>query len=195
MTLATEHKRLSSARLQSGASQARAMPEIPALTGIRLIAASWVVVFHYRTDLFRLLPRLRFLESPISLGYQAVPLFFVLSGFILSYTYFERYSLRRHAAFVWLRVSRLWPVHAVTLLMLVLFVEALNIRRGFAIDANGYLLSTIPTELTMMRGWYSDALVWNFPAWSIHSEWFAYLFLFPIAFVTIRRIRNSLALI
>ena len=36
----------------------------------------------------------------------------------------------------------------------------------------------------MVRCWFSKSLLWNYPAWSIHCEWFAYLF--PVAFFAFR---------
>jgi peptidoglycan/LPS O-acetylase OafA/YrhL len=90
------------------------------LTGIRLFAASWVVSYHFQGWLLELFPFLRSLTPFFGLGYEAVPLFFLLSGFILSHNYFSDYSLGQHPKFVFLRFARLWPVHFVTLVLFVL---------------------------------------------------------------------------
>ena len=58
------------------------------LTGLRLLAATWVVLYHFRDILRDLLHPLGNLQPFFSLGHYAVPLFFLLSGFILSHNYF-----------------------------------------------------------------------------------------------------------
>jgi peptidoglycan/LPS O-acetylase OafA/YrhL len=41
----------------------------------------------------------------------------------------------------------------------------------------------------MVRSWYNTEDVWNYPAWSVNLEWFAYLCIFPLAFLLFKRIR------
>ena len=59
------------------------------------------------------------------------------------------------------------------------------------VTSNNYSLTSLPSELAMVRCWLSKDLIWNYPAWSIHSEWFAYLFVFPVAFVAFRKASNA----
>lgn len=160
--------------------------EIKALTGIRFFAAFWVVLFHFREEMFALVPGLKWMMPFVGAGYQAVPLFFILSGFILSYTYFERYSLMRHGHFVYLRFARIWPVHAAAIVALLVYLGVLAFFHR-TIDPDNYSFSSLPFELAMIRSWASENLIWNYPAWSVQCEWFAYLFLFPIAFLCFRR--------
>jgi peptidoglycan/LPS O-acetylase OafA/YrhL len=56
-------------------------------------------LFHYREELFELSPALKPFESFILNGHYAVPLFFILSGFILSHVYFARSSLMHWDSF------------------------------------------------------------------------------------------------
>ncbi len=65
-------------------------PPLPALTGLRAVAAGWVVLFHYRDDLLALVPGLAPLDTFMRAGYLGVDLFFPLSGFVLAYTYADR---------------------------------------------------------------------------------------------------------
>ena len=155
--------------------------DIPTLTGIRFFAAAWVVMYHFRDEFLQLVPPLHHLNPFILQGHYAVPLFFILSGFILSHTYFPRYSLRNHGAFVVLRFARLWPVHLAAILVLILYFSSLTLHRGHGAN-DTYSYAALPAELAMIRCWVSKALIWNYPAWSIQSEWFAYIFLFPVAF-------------
>ena len=64
----------------------RSMRELKALTGLRAIAAIWVLFFHSSFSDLSFVPS--FVSSLMSAGFAAVSLFFVLSGFILTYNYF-----------------------------------------------------------------------------------------------------------
>ena len=64
----------------------RSMRELKALTGLRAIAAIWVLFFHSSFSDLSFVPS--FASSLMSAGFAAVSLFFVLSGFILTYNYF-----------------------------------------------------------------------------------------------------------
>ena len=47
----------------------------------------------------------------------------------------------------------------------------------------------------MVRYWFDKDLIWNYPAWSIQSEWFAYLFVFPVAYLCFQKERRLAVLI
>jgi peptidoglycan/LPS O-acetylase OafA/YrhL len=166
---------------------------ILSLTGIRFFAAAWVVVFHYRDEFTALVPGFGMIANFVGQGFQAVPLFFILSGFILSHTYFATYSFRDHPHFVFLRFARLWPVHLATIAILLCYVALLTLRKGHFVSDN-FSFAALPTELAMIRCWFSKNLIWNYPAWSIQSEWFAYLFIFPLAAVCVRKANKPILL-
>lgn len=128
-----------------------------------------------------LCPFFRLLHPFSQLGYEAVPLFFILSGFILSHNYFFDYSIAKHPKFVFLRFARLWPVHFVTLMLVALGPQLLHLK---SISLAGLL-----EELFMVRLWFHSEPAWNTPAWSISAEWFAYICVFPLAFILFKRIR------
>src|SRR5438552_11928319 len=74
---------------------------LPALTGLRGIAAFWVVLFHL--DAAHVVPFIRN-------GYLGVDIFFILSGFILSHVYTPRvtgFSLTQYRQFLCVRLSRI----------------------------------------------------------------------------------------
>jgi hypothetical protein len=84
--------------------------EIIALTSLRGIAAMAVVMQHFSAtaQLHCLVP----MPSLVPHGYLAVDLFFVLSGFIMSYTYlssFQRNGIRAFGDFLLRRVARIVP--------------------------------------------------------------------------------------
>jgi len=159
------------------------------LTGIRFFAAAWVVSYHFHPWMVMLCPFLKLLNPFWNLGYEAVPLFFLLSGFILSHNYFAEYSLKEHPKFIFLRFARLWPVHFVTLMLLIASPGLIHIKWD--------TLKSLAEELFMVRSWYHSEPAWNTPAWSISAEWFAYICVFPLAFYLFKHVRRwpSLAIV
>ena len=63
------------------------------------------------------------LGMEISRGYLAVDLFFMLSGFVLSHvyglTFGAEFTWNDRRLFLWSRLARIYPVHVVTLIMLL----------------------------------------------------------------------------
>jgi peptidoglycan/LPS O-acetylase OafA/YrhL len=151
--------------------------EVVALTSLRGMAAVWVVLFHLQPLLFDALPGSLPLRPLIAAGRFAVPLFFVLSGYVLSLRYAHELSALHTPAllrFWWLRLGRIYPVHLLTLLVSLLLVA----RRGWP-DDDGHTPQQFVANLSLTHAWQrSFSLSWNYPSWSISSEWFAYL-LFP----------------
>ena len=92
--------------------------EFRGLTGLRIVAALWVVAFHFH---FTALPGVarvdRWLGPLLSQGALGVDLFFVLSGFVIAHTYLDRLGPRPRARmavrFLWARISRMWPAYVV----------------------------------------------------------------------------------
>ena len=65
--------------------------EIKALTGLRIVAAVWVVLFHFRPMVSDVSPDFRDALAPVlNCGAQGVDLFFILSGFVLTWNYLDR---------------------------------------------------------------------------------------------------------
>jgi peptidoglycan/LPS O-acetylase OafA/YrhL len=167
-------------------------PPLPALTGLRAVAAVWVVLFHYRDDLLALVPGLAPLDTFMRAGYLGVDLFFPLSGFVLAYTYADRlgsFSWRASTDFVRNRFARVWPVHVLTL-NLDLAVAALVGTLGVGADGHRRTPQAYVENVAMVHTWFNDRPSFNAPAWSISSEWFAYL-LAPLLFVAAVRVRRA----
>ena len=95
-------------------SNSTSRPEfLPALTGVRAFAALWVVALHLtaiESVLFHgtSADALMFLGHP---GFLGVDVFFVLSGFIISYNYARTFDQPAERAdygrFLWARLSRI----------------------------------------------------------------------------------------
>ena len=152
--------------------------DIRPLTSLRICAALWVLVYHFRNHLGLDLERF----GLVAKGYLGVDLFFILSGFILSHVYTRAFAERRfnYASFLWARLARVYPVHLVTLAATIaIWLAALKLGVGF--DPQAFDPRTLPQHLLLIHAWGTTPTVqWNFPSWSISAEWFAYLG-FPVA--------------
>ncbi len=167
-------------------------PALPALTGLRAVAAVWVVLFHYREEVLALEPSLAPFDTFMRAGYLGVDLFFALSGFILAYTYADRMrTFRWHDArhFVRNRFARVWPVHVLAL-HVDLVVAAVLGTLGTTTEDTRRTGSAYVENLAMVHYWVNDRPSFNSPAWSISAEWFAYL-LAPLLFVLVARLRRA----
>ncbi len=170
--------------------------EIKALTGLRIVAAVWVVLFHFRPLLFEASPRLEDDLAPLlDSGAQGVDLFFILSGFVLTWNYLDRmgpsWSTRATVHFLWLRLSRVWPVYLVTMHLAALWIiVTLHVGNVPSPDAEKLTAISYLRQLLMIQLWFEpffDGTSWDGPAWSISAEWLAYL-LFGVLIMMIFRI-------
>jgi len=167
--------------------------KLDALTGLRGVAALWVVAMHFSHEVYLLLPITAALNWLIGQGANAVPLFFILSGFILLHTYrerFEVFSWTKYFGFIWLRLARIYPAYLAALGLMVSLV-LMSIFAGVPYSKEAYPLARLPWEALMLhRWWWTDFFGWNFPDWSISAEWFAYLFIFPLAVWLLKKLES-----
>ena len=170
--------------------------EIKALTGLRIVAALWVVLFHFRPLLWEASPRLKDDLAPLfDAGAQGVDLFFILSGFVLTWNYLDRMgpsiSLRATLHFLWLRLSRVFPIYLVTMHIAALWIIfTLHVGTTPSPDVDKLTAISYLRQLFMVQLWFApffDETSWDGPAWSISAEWLAYL-LFALLIVLIFRI-------
>jgi peptidoglycan/LPS O-acetylase OafA/YrhL len=157
--------------------------DIVSLTTLRGLLAVWVVMYHFWNDVLRLFPLAEILSPIVRVGQMAVPAFFMLSGFVLAYNYADRFaslSLSAVARFLCLRLARIYPVHLVSLLAVAVMVW-MSGRLSYQLTDGGYTSRNFVLNLLLVQTWVPDFnLNWNYPSWSISSEWFAYL-AFPLA--------------
>lgn len=167
---------------------------LDALTGIRAFAAVWVVLYHFQAQLYAIAPAAHQVSRLIGKGYLGVDLFFTLSGFILAYNYLhrlgDRWTLKGHRQFLWLRLARVYPVHLFTLNVFALMV-AVGTVVGLSVRAAGLRVTPLAyvENVFLVQGWTNGNLSFNGPAWSVSAEWFAYL-LFPLLAPIVFRVRS-----
>jgi peptidoglycan/LPS O-acetylase OafA/YrhL len=158
---------------------------IHSLTSIRGIAALWVVAYHFWNDIVLLFPVCEFLTPLMQVGNYAVPFFFILSGFVLTYNYahtFVDLNWHKYFKFISLRLAHIYPVHIVTLVFVLCMITVARFK-GISITDSGYTFDTFIQNVLLIHTWVPNfTLNWNYPAWAVSSEWFAYLW-FPIVSV------------
>lgn len=164
--------------------------KLPSLTGLRFIAALAVFLFHTAL-LYSPIPPYGslnpFADADLAStyshllskgGYLGVSFFFVLSGFVLTWSFRPG---ERARAFWRRRLCKLFPNHVVTwALCMVLFAAAVT-----------PLAYWLP-NLLLVQSFSTDPFAWvsvNSPSWSLSSELLFYL-LFPLFIVPILRIQE-----
>jgi peptidoglycan/LPS O-acetylase OafA/YrhL len=154
------------------------------LTGLRFFLALWVVTYHQTSPENYLGPVMARLPGPIfcvlRTGYVAVGVFFVLSGFVLSYSHSltTRFSSSQLASFAVARFARIYPVYCFGLLLIAPFVIAHALGNWSAATAIREAVKAF-LNWTLLQSWVPRAVFsWNAPGWSLSDEAFFY-FCFP----------------
>lgn len=156
--------------------RARKTGEIRSLTGLRGVAACLVMAFHAS------LPRVPgdggVVLTVIQHGYLWVDFFFVLSGFVMALTYGRDFikdgSVQTFWRFVSHRIARVWPLYIFASVIMLPFSHKWIAGAGTALAVAGRIL----TNLLMVQNWGFNWSM-NLNAWSISTEWLAYM-LFPL---------------
>lgn len=165
------------------------MRELKGLTGLRFLAAFYVFVFHFdmphRTPLTYLPGRV---ETLIQEGRLGVCVFFVLSGFVLTYSHLRDYptadlpSWRYYVGFLYKCLARVYPVFFVGLLSCLLISQWQGTRPSLLLlGLSATFLQTYIPRVSMQ--WY------DMGAWSVANEFFFYL-LFPLLLPALLRLQR-----
>lgn len=164
-----------------GASDISTRDRLPSLTALRFWAALLVVVYH----LSRQLAPLPVLSQLGWYGRTGVTFFFVLSGFVLAWTY---HDVRVHpAVFWWRRFARIWPM----LVVATLLSTAVYLLMGVHVPARA-----VAAALAMVHAWSLDPTIvrgGNGATWSLSDEAFFYL-CFPLVLLIVRRLGRRVQL-
>lgn len=149
------------------------MPErVDALDSVRGICALAVAVHHFKAN--GLIAQLPIFKN----AFLFVDLFFVLSGFVISMSYFANLDRRIGMRdFAIKRFARLYPLHifviAIFLLMELVLASALSNRPPFTgpMSFEGLVVNVLMLNSIGL----TDGLTWNYPSWSIGAELMTYL--------------------
>jgi peptidoglycan/LPS O-acetylase OafA/YrhL len=147
-------------------------PALPALTGLRTMLALTILLFHFTPA------GLRWEKHPsislypiIDIGYVFVSFFFLISGFILSYNYAGRSEPMNALDFWMARLSRLYPVYALTMLISIPMLMTEWAVRSHAQFWQG----AIATPL-LLQGFFPHlATFWMTVTWTLSCEVMLYL--------------------
>jgi peptidoglycan/LPS O-acetylase OafA/YrhL len=158
-------------------SCAPARPPLPAVTSLRWFCAFYVFLFHFQNRApFAVPPSI---ANALAQGAVGMAFFFVLSGFILTYVYFEssRYSL---ASYLRARFARIYPAYAITVALAFLVV-------GYGLDGEKAVVNVL-ANIFVLQGWFFQLFPFgiNGGTWSLSVEILFYL-LFPLLLPLIGR--------
>jgi peptidoglycan/LPS O-acetylase OafA/YrhL len=172
------------------------------LDAIRGIAAIIVVLYHwqlfyYANDVYvqggyekTALPWYSYLSALYENAMVAVDLFFLLSGFIFFWLYAERLSSHKmnFRKFMAYRLSRLYPIHLVTLLLVALlqWLMLRNTGHYYIIQYNDTYHFIL--NLLFMQTWgLEKGPSFNGPSWSVSVEVFLYFVFFAICYLRLQK--------
>lgn len=152
---------------------------VNALAFPRFILAIMVVVFHYGQEAFPFGPEDYGLTKFAEYGNIAVSFFFFLSGFILTYNYWnQKINIKQ---FYLRRFARIYPIYGITLLLLGVLSLCFS-----TVDYDGTLHLIL--HAFGVQSWIPGTeLYFNSPGWSISVEFFFYI-LFPFLLLGLRKI-------
>jgi peptidoglycan/LPS O-acetylase OafA/YrhL len=147
------------------------------------------VVFHFREALPPQAPA--FVHVVASYGYLAVDLFFILSGFVIARSYSHYFvrsiQIREVCLFYGLRLARIYPLNLFILFIYLANPLALAFFSSGGSPLDGYNFNYYIMSILLIQNWgWSTEIQWNIPAWSISTEWFAYL-IFPFIVIMVSR--------
>jgi peptidoglycan/LPS O-acetylase OafA/YrhL len=145
---------------------------LDALTSARFFAAFYVVLYHFasRPAAERGAPAM--VSTFLANGWMGVAFFFLLSGFILTYSYTGQIGTTGDRRRFWeARFARMYPVYLLSLIANWPFRGRMT-------------AGTMAAVLAALQAWNPWkpylAQAWNFPAWTLSVEAFFYL-CFPAA--------------
>lgn len=140
--------------------------DLPSLTGLRYLAAAGVVLCHST----HVLGPGTWTEQFARIGYVGVEFFFILSGFVLTWSWNPRVSA---ATFYRRRFARIYPLYITTWVAVVIAAQVAGIPDQSMLGA--------VLGVFMIQAWFPQQEIFqagNTPGWSLSAEAFFYA-LFP----------------
>jgi len=166
-------------------SQRAQLNYIPALTGVRAMAAYLVFISHFCYIFDDKFPHL--LQRFFGEFHIGVSLFFVLSGFLITFRYYEKFHLTGEWFRQYLknRVARIYPMYA--MLTIAAFVYYFITKDPIITQGHGHPVLLLILNITFLRGFFYQ--IWNTgisQGWSLTVEECFY-FSAPIIFLIAKK--------
>lgn len=171
--------------------------ELLPLTTLRFISAFWVFLFHItlRWPLNLPVP----ISNILSQGPLGMSIFFILSGFVLTYNYFDKEPIKEYKSFLIKRFARIYPIYIlaslITLPFFVISQPSTDILSVIVHLLTYFIVAIL--NIFLLQAWFPSLFnYWiNGATWSLSVECFFYL-LFPnILFLLKARSIKSLKII
>ncbi|UOU99048.1 acyltransferase [Chryseobacterium daecheongense] len=141
--------------------------KISQITFTRFVAAIAIVISHFNKDLF--LYQINYISDIFLRANVGVSYFFILSGFIMIVAYHKKDQID-YLDFYRNRFARIYPLYIVGLLLYLIT------------KSSNFSVYKLILYLFGIQSWIpGEALVLNFPGWSISVEFLFYL-LFPLLY-------------
>ena len=151
---------------------------LPALTGYRAIAAWMIFVYHFFPFNNAKIPQ--WIKTPIFEFHMGVDMFFVLSGFLITYRYFHQTPIQ-FSNYMVNRVARIYPMYLlITLLVFVVW---------YLQNATWSYEKTLEfiTSITLTKALFSTFFLSGIPqGWTLTLEELFY-FTAPLYFIAIKK--------
>ena len=152
----------------------------------RLTAAILIMIYHFAHHAAAPEAPVAFLERLFPL----LDMFFMMSGFLIMAHYREMgVSVGGWLRFLAKRLSRLYPLHFITLSVFVAMALAVSagLFRSQGAEYGRYAFDSLASNLLLLHAWGTEnELTFNYVSWSVSAEWFAYI-LFPAALLLTRK--------
>jgi peptidoglycan/LPS O-acetylase OafA/YrhL len=160
--------------------------ELTDLTSCRALFALWVFAYHANLHA-QFSHWLGPFGAVINHGYLGVDGFFVLSGYIMTRVDNKIPLTRQGVLRFWgKRLARLYPVHlAVIVLLGAIFLGGIAVGITPR-QPERFATMALIDNLLLVQSWGGlNHWTWNYPSWSISTEWAGYL-LFPFMLASFR---------
>lgn len=155
------------------------MKRIEVLENLRGFAALYVCLGHFLP--VYITGKSSLLNLPFKFGQEAVMLFFLLSGFVIQYSFHSQSDASFKAYFI-RRFRRIYPLFLLSL-VLSYVAATLSARRVLPLDGRNLLgnLLMLHDFSAGKPGVWFNAYYGNGPLWSLAYEWWFYMMFYPIA--------------
>ena len=153
------------------------------LESLRGIAALTVVLYHYSFTAHNSITQNFFILN----GYTMVDFFFLLSGYIITLSVFEKLNTFKDIKFfIFRRFFRVYPLHFLFLIfyaLLEIIIYFFELKTGIARNYNlpNNSISFIH-NLLLTNGFLLKVETFNAPSWSISVEFYCYIFFSVLVF-------------